>query len=88
MISVLSHLFKLQKIDQYYHLVTLYRGTLSILYHYIKATSLIMLQCDDHVYSDIYMFVRSGIWTHAFIEDQNTATSFIEARIMSLSLAP
>ncbi len=88
MISVMSHLFKLQNIDQYYHLVTLYRGTLSILYHYIKATSLIMLQCDDHVYSDIYMFVRSGIWTHAFIEDKNTATSFIEARFMSLSLAP
>ena len=88
MISVLSHLFKLQNIDQYYHLVTLYRGTLSILYHYIKATSLIMLQCDDHVYSDNYMFVRSGIWTHAFIEDQKTATYFIEARIMSLSLAP
>ncbi len=66
--------------------MTLYRGTLNILYHYIKATSLIMLQCDDHVYSDNYMFVRIGIWTHAFIEDQNTATSFIEARIMSLSL--
>ena len=85
MISVLSHLFKLQKIDQYYHLVTLCRG---ILYHYIKATSLIMFQCDDHVYSDNYMFVRSEIWTHAFIEDQKTATYFIEARIMSLSLAP
>ena len=68
--------------------MTLYRGTLSILYHYIKATSLIMLQCDDHVYSDIYMFVRSGIWIPAFIEDQKTATYFIEARIMSLSLAP
>ncbi len=88
MISVLSHLFKLQNIDQYYHLVTLYRGTLSIIYHYIKATSLIMLQCDDHVYSDIYMFFSSGIWTHAFIEDQNTTTSFIEPRIMSMSLAP
>ncbi len=47
-----------------------------------------MLQCDDHVYSDNYMFVRSGILTHAFFEDQNTATSYIEARIMSLSLAP
>ncbi len=73
--------------DQYYHLMTLYRGTLSILYHYIKAISLIMLQ-HDHVYSDNDMFVRSGIWTHAFIEDQNTATSLIEARIPSLSLAP
>jgi predicted metal-dependent HD superfamily phosphohydrolase len=72
---VLSHLFKWQKIDKYYHLVTLYRGTLSILYHYIKATSLIMLQCDDHVNSENQKFVRSGIWTHAFIEDQNTATS-------------
>jgi len=61
MISVLSHLFKLQNIDQYYHLVTLYRGTLSILYHYIKATSLIMLQCDDHVNSENQKFVRSGI---------------------------
>ena len=88
MICVLSHLFKLQNIDQYYHLVTLYRGTLSILYHYIKATSLIMLQCDDHVNSENQKFVRSGIWTHAFIEDQKTATYFIEARIMSLSLAP
>ncbi len=70
--------------------MTLYRGTLSILYHYIKAifVSLIMLQRDDHVYSDNDMFVRSGIWTHAFIEDQNTATSLSEARIPSLSLSP
>ena len=41
-----------------------------------------------HVNSENHKFVRSGIWTHAFIEDQNTATSFIEARFMSLSLAP
>ncbi len=68
--------------------MTLYRGTLSILYHYIKAISLIMLQRDDHVYSDNDIFVRSGIWTHDFIEDQNTATSLSEARIPSLSLAP
>ena len=68
--------------------MTLYRGTLSILYHYIKTTSLIMLQCDDHVNSENQKFVRSGIWTHAFIEDQNTATSLIEVRNMSLSLAP
>ena len=27
-----------------------------------------MLQRDDHVYSNNDMFVRSGIWTHAFIE--------------------
>jgi hypothetical protein len=53
--------------------MTLYRGTLSILYHYIKAISLIMLQRDDHVYSDNDMFVRSGIWTHAFVEDRDTA---------------
>jgi hypothetical protein len=60
-IFVLSHVFKLQKIDQFYHLVTLYSGTLSNLYHCIKATSLIKLQCDDHVNSDNDMFVRSGI---------------------------
>jgi hypothetical protein len=47
-----------------------------------------MLERVDRVNSDIDMFVRSGIWTHAFIEDQNTATSLIEARHMSLSLAP
>ncbi len=68
--------------------MTLYRGTFNILYHYIKAISLIVLQRDDHVYSDNDMFVRSGIWTHVFIEDQYTATSLIEARIPSLSLAP
>ncbi|EFX68284.1 hypothetical protein DAPPUDRAFT_260293 [Daphnia pulex] len=38
----------LDKIDQYYHLVTLYNATLSILYHHIKATSPIMFQRDDH----------------------------------------
>ena len=27
-----------------------------------------------HVNSENHKFVRSGIWTHAFIEDQNTAT--------------
>ncbi len=68
--------------------MTFYRGTLSILYHYIKAISLIMLQRDDHVYSDNDMFVRSGIRTHTLIVDQNTATSTIEARITSLSLVP
>ncbi|EFX62570.1 hypothetical protein DAPPUDRAFT_270202 [Daphnia pulex] len=78
----------LDKIDQYYHFVTLYNGTLSILYHHIKATSPIMLQRDDHVNSDNDMFVRSGILTHAFIEDQNTASSLNEARNLSLSLAP